>query len=90
MVQAKLAENGIEMSVGTVATIMAEIGWVAKRMHGFKGTSIPSDPEKDFKDLIGRDFTADTADSRLMGDITYLRTGKGWLYLATVIALCTA
>ncbi len=24
-----------------------------------------------------------------MGDITYLRTGQGWLYLATVIDLCT-
>ena len=24
-----------------------------------------------------------------MGDITYLRTGEGWLYLATVIDLAT-
>ena len=26
---------------------------------------------------------------KLVGDITYLRTGQGWLYLATVIDLCT-
>src|SRR5699024_4159048 len=26
---------------------------------------------------------------RLVGDITYLRTGQGWLYLATVIDLAT-
>ncbi|GAB3551974.1 hypothetical protein GCM10027404_21890 [Arthrobacter tumbae] len=27
--------------------------------------------------------------SRLCGDITYLKTGEGWLYLATAIDLCT-
>jgi putative transposase len=27
--------------------------------------------------------------TRLIGDITYLKTGEGWLYLATVIDLAT-
>ena len=40
-------------------------------------------------DLIGRDFTATAPGTRLVGDITYLRTGEGWLYLATVIDLAT-
>ena len=40
-------------------------------------------------DLIGRDFTAVTPGTRLVGDITYLNTGEGWLYLATVIDLAT-
>jgi transposase InsO family protein len=40
-------------------------------------------------DLIGRDFTAPAPGQRLVGDITYLRTGEGWLYLATVIDLAT-
>jgi transposase InsO family protein len=40
-------------------------------------------------DLIGRDFTAAGPGQRLVGDITYLRTGEGWLYLATVIDLAT-
>ena len=40
-------------------------------------------------DLIGRDFTAATPGTRLVGDITYLKTGEGWLYLATVIDLAT-
>jgi putative transposase len=43
------------------------------------------------QDLIGRDFTAPTPGQRLVGgDITYLRTGEGWLYLATVIDLATS
>jgi putative transposase len=40
-------------------------------------------------DLIGRDFTAPAPGQRLVGDITYLRTGQGWLCLATVIDLAT-
>jgi len=40
-------------------------------------------------DLIDRDFTATTPDEQLVGDITYLKTGEGSLYLATVIDLAT-
>jgi len=40
-------------------------------------------------DLILRDFTAPMPGLRLVGDITYLPTAEGWLYLATVIDLCT-
>jgi transposase InsO family protein len=32
-------------------------------------------------DLIGRDFTAPAPGQRLVGDITYLPTQEGWLYL---------
>jgi transposase InsO family protein len=40
-------------------------------------------------DLIGRDFTAQRAGTKLVGDITYLPTLEGWLYLATVLDLAT-
>jgi transposase InsO family protein len=36
-------------------------------------------------DLVGRDFTADAPGQRFVGDITYLPTQEGWLYLATVL-----
>jgi transposase InsO family protein len=38
-------------------------------------------------DLIGRDFTSAAPGQRLVGDITYLPTQEGWLYLATVVDL---
>lgn len=38
-------------------------------------------------DLIRRDFTADAPGERFVGDITYLPTQEGWLYLATVLDL---
>lgn len=42
-----------------------------------------------FSDLIGRHVTARALGTRLAGGITCLRTGEGWLYLATVIDLST-
>jgi putative transposase len=36
-------------------------------------------------DLVQRDFTADMAGAKLVGDITYVHTWEGWVYLATVI-----
>ena len=36
-------------------------------------------------DLVQRDFTATEPGAKLVGDITYIRTGEGWLYLALVI-----
>ena len=37
-------------------------------------------------DKLGRrDFRSSRLGAKLVGDITYLRTGDGWLYLATVI-----
>lgn len=40
-------------------------------------------------DLVRRDFTSPVPTYKLVGDITYLRTSEGWLYLATAIDLCT-
>ncbi|MFE5163268.1 DDE-type integrase/transposase/recombinase [Streptomyces sp. NPDC056697] len=40
-------------------------------------------------DLIGRDFTATRPGTRLVGDITYLPTREGWLYLACWLDLAT-
>jgi transposase InsO family protein len=36
-------------------------------------------------DLVNRDFTADAPGKKMVGDITYIPTWEGWVYLATVI-----
>jgi transposase InsO family protein len=40
-------------------------------------------------DLVDRDFTADVPGRKMVGDITYIPTWEGWLYLATVIDCAT-
>ena len=41
--------------------------------------------EHDIPDLVKRDFTAAVPGLKMVGDITYVPTWEGWLYLATVI-----
>jgi putative transposase len=40
-------------------------------------------------DLVNRDFTADAPGRKMVGDITYIPTWEGWVYLATVIDCAT-
>jgi transposase InsO family protein len=51
----------------------------------FSGTTITDPAAPATADLVGRDFTAAAPGTRLVGDITYIPTWQGWLYLATVI-----
>ena len=54
-----------------------------------KRTTIPDKQAKPKPDPIKRDFTSPVPTYKLVGDITYLRTAQGWLYLSTVIDLNT-
>lgn len=86
-VLAELTRRGIPASEGLVRQIMNELGIFGIQPRSSKRTTIAADDEHDRPDLIRRDFTACRPGDRLVGDITYLRTGEGWLYLATVIDL---
>ena len=88
-VAAELNRRGHACSVGLVAELMREAGLKACQPRAYKTTTVPGEQPVTSPDLISRDFTADTPGTRLVGDITYLRTGEGWLYLATVIDLAT-
>ena len=88
-VAAQLNRDGHPCSVGLAADLMRELGLRACQPRAYKRTTIPGEQPVTSPDLIGRDFTAVTPGTRLVGDITYLNTGEGWLYLATVIDLAT-
>jgi transposase InsO family protein len=88
-VAAQLNREGHPCSVGLVADLMREAGLRACQPRAYKRTTLPGEQPVTSPDLIGRDFTAAVPGTRLVGDITYLKTGEGWLYLATVIDLAT-
>lgn len=73
-----------------VRSVMAELGLSGCQPRAYKTTTQP-DPEPPTAppDLVGRDFTAEQSGEKLVGDISYIRTWQGWLYLATVIDCCT-
>ena len=86
-VLAELGRRGIAASEGLVRKIMRELGIFGIQPRSKKRTTIPAEDVVTRPDLLRRDFTADRPGVRFVGDITYLRTGEGWLYLATVIDL---
>ena len=88
-VAAELNRQGHPASVGLVAEVMRELDLLACQPRSYKTTTIVGEEPVETPDLIEREFTASAPGQRLVGDITYLRTGEGWLYLATVIDLAT-
>jgi putative transposase len=88
-IAAALNRRGIPCSVGLVADLMRELDLAAVQPRAYKRTTLPGDAPTPAPDLLERNFTATEPGQRLVGDITYLRTGEGWLYLATVIDLAT-
>nr|GLK33626.1 hypothetical protein GCM10017611_04680 [Rhodococcus wratislaviensis] len=41
------------------------------------------------QDLVVRDFAATAGDAKWCGDIAYIPVGSSWLFLATVIDICS-
>ena len=89
-VHAVLARRGYPCDPDTVRDLMRELGLVAcQPRRSRKGTTRQAGRHADIPDLIERDFSCDTPGGKLVGDITYVRTWQGWLYVALVIDCAT-
>lgn len=88
---AQLNEEGHPRSVGLVAELMRELDLRAVQPWACKTTTVPGEERVPaIPELIRGDIAAGGQPwTRLVGDITYLRTEQGWLHLATVIDLAT-
>ena len=82
---AELVCGGEQVGPELVRVLMRELGLVACQPRPWRTTTLRGEEHSTASDLVGRDFTADTPGSKLVGDITYIPTWAGWLYLATVI-----
>lgn len=89
MLLAKLPAGFEGVTLYRVRKEMAALGISGCQPNSKRVTTVPDEGAPARPDLIRRDFTSCVPGTRLVGDITYLRTGQGWLYLATVIDLCT-
>ena len=87
-VQAELRRRGRNCGRKRVARLMRERGLVGRCPRRWKQTTVP-DPSVDVlqEDLLGRRFRPGEINAVWAGDITYVRTWEGWLYLASVIDL---
>ena len=90
-VHAELRRRGCRHSRKRIARLMRTAGISGKTPRRWRKTTIPDPAATARTDQIRRDFTADAAkvNARWCGDITYIGTWEGWLYLATVIDIAS-
>jgi transposase InsO family protein len=74
-----------------VARLLHAAGLCGCTPRRFKRTTIPDPAAATRADLVRRDFSVNAAavNTRWCGDITYIPTWEGWLYLATVIDIAS-
>jgi transposase InsO family protein len=89
-IHAELRRRGHRHGRKRVARLMRAAGLCGRRPRRWKRTTIP-DPAAARADLVRRDFSVNAAavNTRWCGDITYIWTWEGWLYLATVIDIAS-
>jgi transposase InsO family protein len=90
-IHAELRRRGHRHARKRVARLMRAAGLGGRRPRRWKRTTIPDPAAAVRADLIRRDFSVNAAavNTRWCGDITYLPTWEGWLYLATVIDIAS-
>jgi transposase InsO family protein len=90
-IHAELRRQGHRHGRKRVARLMRQAGLAGRAARRWKKTTIPDPAAATRVDRVRRDFTADASrlNSRWCGDITYIRTWEGWLFLATVIDIAS-
>jgi putative transposase len=83
-VHADLRAREKRVSRKRVARLMRKAGLVGRLPRRFRRTTI-ADQKAQIEDLVQRQFTAAAPDQKWFGDITYIRTWEGWLYLAVIL-----
>ncbi|CCK24408.1 integrase [Streptomyces davaonensis JCM 4913] len=90
-IHAVLKREGAVCGRRRIARLMRAAGLEGRHRRRRHLTTIPDPRAANRPDLILRQFDPDPAgvDTRWCGDITYVPTGEGWLYLATVIDIAS-
>jgi len=78
---------GLVVSRKRISNIMKDLNIKVKMKRRFKNTTDSNHNLPIANNILNRDFYASNPNEKWVGDITYISTGEGWLYLATVIDL---
>lgn len=86
-VQRELAARGHRVSRKRVARLMRQQGLRGRVPRRFRRTTNSRHGFRIAPNLLARDFSAAAPNTAWVGDITYVPTSDGWLYLAVLIDL---
>jgi transposase InsO family protein len=85
----QLARWGVRAGAELVRALMRELGLVACHPRPWRPSTTVQGQAGPIPDLVNRDFGAEVPGAKIVGDITYIPTWEGWLYLATAIDCAT-
>ncbi|PKM71894.1 MAG: hypothetical protein CVU91_12145 [Firmicutes bacterium HGW-Firmicutes-16] len=85
--QRALAQSGTKISVYCVRKIMRENGFYPETITKYRPYHYGKQSGQYSPNLLKQNFRAEKADKVWVGDITYIKTTLGWVYLAAVIDL---
>nr|WP_321455390.1 IS3 family transposase [uncultured Cohaesibacter sp.] len=83
----ELKELGLNVGHRRVGRLMRENGICVKRTRKYKATTDSNHGFNVAPNLLNRDFFADRPNQKWAGDISYIWTREGWLYLAVILDL---
>src|SRR5215470_3966906 len=72
-----------------IGRVLAQAGLRCKTQRKFKAPRSSEQVQTIAPNQLNREFTVPVPDTIYVGDMTYLPTGEGWLYLAVVLDLCS-
>ena len=84
-----LAQEGLQVSRRRIGRLLSQAGLRCKTRRRFKAPIAAGQAQAVASNQLNREFTVQVPDTVYVGDITYLPTGEGWLYLAVVLDLCS-
>ena len=84
-IHAALLRQGERVTPELVRSIMRELDLNPCQPRPFRPPTTLAGDAGSIPDLVARDFTADAPGTKLVGDITYLPTWQGFLYLAVIL-----
>lgn len=88
-IKLQLKKDGIVCSKRRVKRIMNENGIFSKHRFKYKATTNSNHNYPIAPNILNQDFTANYPNEKWVGDITYIPTDEGWLYLASIEDLFT-
>jgi transposase InsO family protein len=84
-IHAELIRGGEQVGSELVRRLMRELDLYPCQPRPYKTTTVRGADEPGTPDLVNRNFDAEFPGTKLVGDITYIDTWEGWVYLATII-----
>lgn len=84
-IQAAMRKQGLKVNKKRIARLMKANNIRAKTTKRFKVTTVQNSKAAASKNLLNQNFTAISENKLWSGDITYIWTKQGWLYLAVVL-----